>query len=255
MLDGRIRSNIKKGLKVKVEAKQDVATGKLTEGTVKEVLTPGRSHPYGIMVDLENGVRGRVKEIANARGEFDKIYSTEVDTKNNFQLQMLNGEDLHNEFKSTFRFDLKRFEKGDGIETQDKKIEKEVSVAIAALANKEGGRLFLGIRDDGEILGLQNDFKLLHNPSTDKFLRILWQSIENYVKNKTFVSKLKISSPIINDKMICMIEVPYANEPIFVNDKNNEESYVRIGSRSEKFTQSDFLKYCNTRFRRRFLDV
>lgn len=64
-MDGKTRSNIKPGIKVKVVQKQDQRTGKLTEGIVKDLLTNSASHPHGIKVRLENGIVGRVKEVIN----------------------------------------------------------------------------------------------------------------------------------------------------------------------------------------------
>lgn len=62
-MDGKNRSNIHSGLKVKVVQKQDQRTGKLTEGIVKDILTNSKNHPHGIKVRLESGIVGRVKEI------------------------------------------------------------------------------------------------------------------------------------------------------------------------------------------------
>ena len=62
-MNGKTRSDIKSGIKVKVVQKQDQKTGKLTEGVVKDILTKSASHPFGIKVRLENGIVGRVKEI------------------------------------------------------------------------------------------------------------------------------------------------------------------------------------------------
>ncbi|MGP6147625.1 YwbE family protein [Jeotgalibaca sp. A122] len=62
-MDGKNRSNIKVGTKVRVVQKQDQRTGKLTEGTVARLLTKSPNHPHGIKVMLENGIVGRVKEI------------------------------------------------------------------------------------------------------------------------------------------------------------------------------------------------
>jgi uncharacterized repeat protein (TIGR03833 family) len=62
-MDGKTRSNIKPGTRVKVVQKQDQRTGKLTEGIVKDLLTNSSTHPHGIKVRLENGIVGRVKEI------------------------------------------------------------------------------------------------------------------------------------------------------------------------------------------------
>ena len=62
-MDGKNRSDIKPGLKVKIVLKQDQRTGKLTEGIVRDILTKSATHPHGIKVRLENGSVGRVKEI------------------------------------------------------------------------------------------------------------------------------------------------------------------------------------------------
>ena len=55
--------NIKPGLRVLVVLKSDQRSGKLTEGTVKDILTRSAFHPHGIKVRLDNGLVGRVKEI------------------------------------------------------------------------------------------------------------------------------------------------------------------------------------------------
>ncbi len=62
-MNGNKRSNIKPGLHVRIVLKQDQATGKLTEGIVKDILTKSSRHPHGIKVRLESGAVGRVKEI------------------------------------------------------------------------------------------------------------------------------------------------------------------------------------------------
>ena len=62
-LNGNTRANIKPGLLVRIVLKQDQATGKLTEGIVKDILTNSPIHPHGIKVRLTSGAVGRVKEI------------------------------------------------------------------------------------------------------------------------------------------------------------------------------------------------
>lgn len=62
-MNGTQRSAIQPGTRVKIVLKQDQATGRLTEGVVKDVLTRSPSHPHGIKVRLESGAVGRVKEI------------------------------------------------------------------------------------------------------------------------------------------------------------------------------------------------
>jgi len=57
------RSQIKPGIRVKIVLKQDQRSGKLTEGTVKELLTSSPTHPHGIKVRLTDGKVGRVQSI------------------------------------------------------------------------------------------------------------------------------------------------------------------------------------------------
>jgi uncharacterized repeat protein (TIGR03833 family) len=60
---GTNRASIKPGMRVAIVLKKDQRTGKLTEGTVKEILTNSATHPHGIKVRLTSGEIGRVKEI------------------------------------------------------------------------------------------------------------------------------------------------------------------------------------------------
>lgn len=62
-MDGTKRADIKPGLQVRIVLKQDQRTGKLTEGVVKDILTSSPTHPHGIIVRLQDGQVGRVKEI------------------------------------------------------------------------------------------------------------------------------------------------------------------------------------------------
>jgi uncharacterized repeat protein (TIGR03833 family) len=62
-MDGKKRADIKTGTRVQVVQKQDQRSGKLTEGTVQEILTNSATHPHGIKVRLVSGVVGRVKAV------------------------------------------------------------------------------------------------------------------------------------------------------------------------------------------------
>jgi uncharacterized repeat protein (TIGR03833 family) len=65
-MDGTRRARIKPGLTVLVVTKPDQATGRLTKGVVKDILTRSSTHPHGIKVRLQSGVVGRVQQIVDA---------------------------------------------------------------------------------------------------------------------------------------------------------------------------------------------
>jgi uncharacterized repeat protein (TIGR03833 family) len=62
-MDGTKRADIKAGTRVRIVLKQDQRSGRLTEGTVREILTNSPDHPHGIKVRLQTGEVGRVKQI------------------------------------------------------------------------------------------------------------------------------------------------------------------------------------------------
>lgn len=55
------RGEIRPGSAVWIIEKENYGTGKYKQGTVKEVLSPGSSHPRGIKVRLRDGSVGRVQ--------------------------------------------------------------------------------------------------------------------------------------------------------------------------------------------------
>ena len=57
------RSAIRPGMRVRVVEKQNQASGLLTEGLVRRILTSSPAHPHGIKVLLEDGRVGRVQAI------------------------------------------------------------------------------------------------------------------------------------------------------------------------------------------------
>ena len=61
--NSRTRNHIRPGLHVRIVQKKDQRSGRLTEGTVREILTNSAFHPHGIKVRLNDGTVGRVSEI------------------------------------------------------------------------------------------------------------------------------------------------------------------------------------------------
>jgi len=72
MADGTKRSNIGPGVVVDIILKADQATGKLTRGVVKDILTNSAVHPRGIKVRLQDGRVGRVHAIIQGKNDAAK---------------------------------------------------------------------------------------------------------------------------------------------------------------------------------------
>ena len=65
-MDGRQRSHIHPGDTVDIVLKADQRSGRLTRGTVKDILTRSSNHPHGIKVRLADGQVGRVKQVVSS---------------------------------------------------------------------------------------------------------------------------------------------------------------------------------------------
>jgi uncharacterized repeat protein (TIGR03833 family) len=62
-MNGQNREDVHSGRVVDIVLKKDQATGKLTRGVVKDILTNSKFHPRGIKVRLQDGNIGRVQKI------------------------------------------------------------------------------------------------------------------------------------------------------------------------------------------------
>lgn len=62
-MNGKNRKDITPGTSVDIVLKADQRSGKLTSGTVKDILTNSSTHPHGIKVRLTDGQVGRVQVI------------------------------------------------------------------------------------------------------------------------------------------------------------------------------------------------
>ena len=186
------------------------------------------------------------------------IAEMKVQQKEPVNIEIPKKEDITNEFKETFRFDTKEFklrnagqnEAADGRKKEVKKIEaaikKEVSIAVAAFANQQGGRLFIGVDDDGVVTGLKRDLKLYKN--WDEYTRAIIDSIEEFTKNRAHASSIRLKEEENQEYLV--LDVPISiHEPIFIHDNKKEEFYVRDATaKSQKFEATDMMRYCNKRF-------
>jgi uncharacterized repeat protein (TIGR03833 family) len=68
-MNGQHRNNVRAGGQVDIILKNDQASGKLTRGIVKDILTKSSFHPNGIKVRLVSGDVGRVQQVFDVSDE------------------------------------------------------------------------------------------------------------------------------------------------------------------------------------------
>ena len=159
------------------------------------------------------------------------------------------GESAMVEFKSTLRFD-------NYTEKVNKSLEETIMKSIAAFANAEGGRLFIGISDNGEINGLENDYSTLKQANKDFFELHLRTLIETYYGNSFSAESIRIDFVEEEEKDICIVYINKSNKPIYTKITNKqgtkeEKFYIRVGNSSREIANaSEIIAYINKHFKK-----
>lgn len=145
------------------------------------------------------------------------------------------GEDEHTEFKSTIRMNL-----------YSKKPGKEIELAwlksVVAFCNSNGGTILIGINDDGEILGLENDLF----PNDDKCLLHVQNLLKDHI-GMEFTKYINYRLHSYSNKKFLAVYCTPAQQPLFLISNNKEQFYVRSGPASIELPLSKALKYIKDR--------
>jgi len=194
-----------KGLEVSYEAYDD-----LTEKTklYNIIETP---FIYDTIVNIENEtIKENYKPISEITStEKDQIEAiTEED--NQFISKILTiGESKTTEFKSTLSYCLKTKQKS-------KDVEYSVVKTINAFMNHEGGLLLIGVNDNKEIIGLDNDYSLYNGPnSKDELLKKLDNLVIHYLE-KSSLSYITGKFYKLIGKEILSIKIKRSPVPVFI---------------------------------------
>ena len=155
-----------------------------------------------------------------------------------WQIIIEKGENDFIEFKSSMRWDYRE-------EKPNKALEQVIVKTISAFLNTKGGMLFIGVDDDGNTLGLENDYNTLKKKNQDGFLLALTGLINQYLGKTvhTFVTSNIIS---INDKDVCIVSVERSNSPVFIGKNGKEEFYIRASASSQPMSMREAFDYVKT---------
>ena len=156
------------------------------------------------------------------------------------------GENSEVEFKTTFRYDMRQ-------NIVNKKLEEVILKTIAAFSNASGGTLIMGVDDDLNIIGLENDYRTLNNGNKDEFELHLRNLVNKSYGIEFATNNLEVQFPLVEDHEICVVTISSGIRPLYteVSDKNGQKSkkfYVRSGNSSQEIDITEVASYINQRF-------
>ncbi|TJW58383.1 MAG: hypothetical protein E5X43_39185, partial [Mesorhizobium sp.] len=96
------------------------------------------------------------------------------------------------------------------------------------------GRLIIGVDDDQNILGLENDYSTLTGSDRDAFQRHLRSLISSEWSAEYAAAKVAVRFEEVQGQDVCVVDVDRGTKPLFVNATTKsgvktEKFYVRSG--------------------------
>lgn len=191
--------------------------------------------------NFENFLEKRRELIAAGINDYMKtlIESEEKQEEEDISLLIQKNEGENLEFKSSLRWDLKR-------EDWNKNLEKVILKTISAFLNALGGRLLIGVKDDGTLFGIEKDLERFGDE--DKFELHLSNIIESNI-GKNFMPFIHICFHEVEGKKICMVKVDKSLRPAYLKAENKEQFFVRLGNHSKELGIQDAQDYIKEHWR------
>lgn len=155
------------------------------------------------------------------------------DTEEDIYLTKINGgENERLEFKEMYIYNHYTKQKEN---TMPSKIIREI---VGFLNSKYGGEVLIGVKDDGEILGIKKDIE--YAGGNKKNIDGLELTITNKIKDKIggfVIDLVEISFPTLKNKQIISIEIKPTKNPVFLGN----EFIVRNGTTSSSLKAREFF--------------
>ena len=176
---------------------------------------------------ISNRIALKITRVLAQKHSSIKLRRLDFSTKEIIQ----EGESVFTEFKATLRTNAITKKK-------DNTIELACLKTVAAFMNTSGGTLLVGVRDNGEIKGIEIDGFL----NDDKLLLHFTNLLRDKIGQKT-LGLVHFDVVKIDNTKVLRVDVSKSNEPVFVKFQAAEYFYVRSGPSTLSLKFSEFYNY------------
>ena len=150
------------------------------------------------------------------------------------------GESDFVEFKSTLRVNLHTGK-------TDTRMEQTVLKTLAGFLNTNGGKLIIGVADDGTPVGIEKD-----NFSNEDRMNLHLVNIGNDRMGPQAMTAVHAHFDDYEDCRVMVVDCQRSAVPVYLKDKdgNKESFFIRTGPSSTELTASQIQDYIKQRFSR-----
>ena len=122
-------------------------------------------------------------------------------------------------------------------------MELAVLKTLAGFLNAHGGKLVIGVADDGRALGIERD----KFPNEDKLNLHLVNLVRNRIGSLA-MSYIHTHFEDFNGKRVLVIDCKRSPQAVFVKDGKTERFYVRMGPSTAELSASETHAYTSIHF-------
>lgn len=145
------------------------------------------------------------------------------------------GESKTIEFKQTFSKDVDT-----NIKEKEKSIRESSLKNIVAFLNSEGGTLLIGVKDDGQIYGIEND----NYENDDRFLLNFKNNIKEHIGEEAYPF-IDWKIILVGNKRVLRVDCKISTKPSYLN---RTDFYVRTNPSADKLVGPELAEYLHERF-------
>jgi predicted HTH transcriptional regulator len=113
---------------------------------------------------------------------------------------------------------------------------------LAGFMNAQGGVLLIGVGDNGDVVGLDTDYRTIANGNRDRYESWLTTLFETRLGKP---QRPRRQSPLSASKEgdVCRVEVNLSPTPIFVVKDESADLYVRINNSTRVLNTAEAVEY------------
>jgi len=144
------------------------------------------------------------------------------------------------EFKASARWDAQ-------LGKTNKALEEAVVRTIAAFLNHDGGSLFVGVADCGEIVGAEQDYRTLKRPDRDGFEQFV-MGLVRHALGGDVCARVHIRFRSADGKDVCQIAVQPSERPVYCQDGPVARYFLRMGNSTRELDVREAMRHIAQRW-------
>ncbi|TSC75177.1 MAG: AAA ATPase [Parcubacteria group bacterium Gr01-1014_44] len=166
------------------------------------------------------------------------VFAKSLPEENDIKKLAESGEHEKLEFKTSLRWDEKRNQ-------VNRELEKTIMKTVAAFLNSEGGHLLIGVNDQGQVVGLENDLASLPKPDMDGFQNH-FNNLFSHMIGAEFRRWVKLIFSRVDGKMVCWAKIEPGHKPVYLKTEKGEDFYIRTGNVTAPLKMSEAAAYISS---------